>query len=117
MTAYEMNAAQRGGSMPRKSTNVPKFKSDTEEADWYATPERQGARSFPRVSTAPPNGIMVCFTATAGALSLVRKPAISGRIGNGEMLHPAFPCKDSSCSPQLPTVCRRKYSPTHGPLH
>ena len=36
--------------MPRKSTNVPKFKSDTEEADWYATPEgrRQTQREFAR---------------------------------------------------------------------
>ena len=36
--------------MRRKSTNVPKFKSDTEEADWYATPEgrRQTQREFAR---------------------------------------------------------------------
>ena len=25
--------------MPRKSTNVPRLKSDAEEADWYGTPE------------------------------------------------------------------------------
>jgi len=25
--------------MPRKSTTAPSFKSDAEEADWYATPE------------------------------------------------------------------------------
>ena len=36
--------------MPRKSTNVPRFKSDTEEAGWYATPEgrRQTQREFVR---------------------------------------------------------------------
>lgn len=36
--------------MPRKSTNVPKFKSETEEAGWYATPEgrRQTQREFAR---------------------------------------------------------------------
>ena len=36
--------------MPRKSTNVRKLKSDTEEADWYATPEgrRQTQREFAR---------------------------------------------------------------------
>ncbi len=36
--------------MPSKSTNVPKFKSDTEEADWYATPDgrRQTQREFAR---------------------------------------------------------------------
>jgi len=36
--------------MPRKSTNVPRFESDTEEADWYATPEgrRQTQREFVR---------------------------------------------------------------------
>ena len=36
--------------MPRKSTNVPKFKSDREEAGWYATPEgrRQTQRQFAR---------------------------------------------------------------------
>ena len=36
--------------MPRKSTNVPKFKSGAEEADWYATPEgrRQTQREFAR---------------------------------------------------------------------
>ena len=25
--------------MPRKSTNVPRFKTDAEAADWYAKPE------------------------------------------------------------------------------
>jgi hypothetical protein len=36
--------------MPRKSTDVPTFKSDAEEADWYATPEgrRQTQREFVR---------------------------------------------------------------------
>ena len=36
--------------MPRKSANVPRFKSDREEADWYATPEgrRQTQREFAR---------------------------------------------------------------------
>ena len=36
--------------MPSKSTIVPKFKSDTEEADWYATPQgrRQTQREFAR---------------------------------------------------------------------
>jgi predicted DNA binding CopG/RHH family protein len=36
--------------MPRTSTDVPKFKSDTEEADWYATPQgrRQTRREFAR---------------------------------------------------------------------
>ncbi|MGP8244790.1 MAG: hypothetical protein ACLQVN_09765 [Bryobacteraceae bacterium] len=36
--------------MPRKSTNVPTFKSDREEADWYATPEgrRRTEREFVR---------------------------------------------------------------------
>src|ERR1035438_4984079 len=41
---------RRGGNMPRKSPNVPRFKSDAEEADWYATPEgrRQTQREFVR---------------------------------------------------------------------
>jgi hypothetical protein len=36
--------------MPRTSTDVPKFKSDAEEADWYATPKgrRQTEREFAR---------------------------------------------------------------------
>ena len=36
--------------MPRKSTSVPVFKSDVEEADWYATPKgRQSTqREFAR---------------------------------------------------------------------
>ena len=36
--------------MPRKSTDVPKFKSEAEEADWYATPQgrRQTQREFAR---------------------------------------------------------------------
>lgn len=36
--------------MPRKSANVPRFKSDAEEAEWYATPEgrRQTQREFAR---------------------------------------------------------------------
>ena len=36
--------------MRRKSANVPTFKSDAEEADWYATPEgrRQTEREFTR---------------------------------------------------------------------
>ena len=36
--------------MPRKSPNVPRFKSDAEEADWYTTPEgrRQTQREFAR---------------------------------------------------------------------
>ena len=36
--------------MPRTSTDVPKFKSDAEEADWYATPQgrRQTLREFAR---------------------------------------------------------------------
>ena len=34
--------------MPRKSTNVPRFKSEKEEAGWYTTPEgrRQTQREF-----------------------------------------------------------------------
>src|SRR5713101_3440870 len=41
---------RRGASMRRQSTNVPRFKSDAEEADWYATPEgrRQTEREFAR---------------------------------------------------------------------
>ena len=36
--------------MPRKSTDFPRFKSDAEEADWYATPEgrRQTQHEFVR---------------------------------------------------------------------
>jgi hypothetical protein len=36
--------------MPRKSTNVSRFKSDAEDADWYATPEgrRQTLSEFVR---------------------------------------------------------------------
>ena len=36
--------------MPRKSTDVPGFKSEAEEADWYATPQgrRQTEREFAR---------------------------------------------------------------------
>jgi hypothetical protein len=36
--------------MPRKSTNVPRFKSDAQEAGWYATPagRRQTQREFAR---------------------------------------------------------------------
>ena len=36
--------------MARKSTNVPRFKSEGEEADWYATPEgrRQTEHEFAR---------------------------------------------------------------------
>ena len=36
--------------MPRKSTDVPRFKSDAEEAGWYATPEgrRHTQREFAR---------------------------------------------------------------------
>ena len=36
--------------MPRTSTDAPKFKSDAEEADWYATPQgrRQTQREFAR---------------------------------------------------------------------
>jgi predicted DNA binding CopG/RHH family protein len=36
--------------MPRKSTNVPRFESDAEEADWYATAvgRRQTRREFDR---------------------------------------------------------------------
>jgi predicted DNA binding CopG/RHH family protein len=36
--------------MPRKSTDAPRFKSETEEADWYATPQgrRQTQREFAR---------------------------------------------------------------------
>ena len=36
--------------MPRKSTEVPQFRSETEEADWYVTPEgrRQTQREFER---------------------------------------------------------------------
>lgn len=36
--------------MPRKSSKVPKFKSEAEEADWYVTPEgrRQTQREFAR---------------------------------------------------------------------
>lgn len=36
--------------MPRKSTNLPRFKSDIEEVDWCATPQgrRQTQREFAR---------------------------------------------------------------------
>lgn len=36
--------------MPRKSTDVPRFKSEADEADWYATPQgrRQTQREFAR---------------------------------------------------------------------
>ena len=36
--------------MPRKSTEMPRFKSAAEEADWYATPEgrRRTQREFER---------------------------------------------------------------------
>lgn len=36
--------------MPRESTEMPNFKSKTEEADWYATPagRRQTQREFER---------------------------------------------------------------------
>ena len=36
--------------MPRKSTKLPAFKSDAEEADWYASPQgrRQTRREFER---------------------------------------------------------------------
>ena len=36
--------------MPRTPTDVPKFKSDAEEADWYVTPQgrRQTRREFAR---------------------------------------------------------------------
>ena len=36
--------------MPRKSTDVSRFRSEAEEADWYATPEgrRQTQREFVR---------------------------------------------------------------------
>jgi hypothetical protein len=36
--------------MPRKSASVPRFKSEAEEAGWYATPEgrRQTQREFAR---------------------------------------------------------------------
>jgi hypothetical protein len=36
--------------MPRKSTNVPTFKSEADEAGWYTTPEgrRQTQREFVR---------------------------------------------------------------------
>lgn len=36
--------------MPRRSTSVSRFKSDAEEADWYASPEgrRQTQREFAR---------------------------------------------------------------------
>ena len=39
--------------MPRKSTNVRTVKSQTEEADWYATPEgrRRTQREFARALT------------------------------------------------------------------
>ena len=42
--------------MPRNSTNATKFNSDTEEADWYATPEgrRQTQREFARALRAGP---------------------------------------------------------------
>jgi hypothetical protein len=36
--------------MPRKLTEIPKFKSEAEEADWYRTPQgrRQTQREFAR---------------------------------------------------------------------
>ena len=44
--------------MARKSTKMPNFKSEAEEADWYATPagRRQGRREFER---AMKNGTLV----------------------------------------------------------
>jgi predicted DNA binding CopG/RHH family protein len=44
--------------MARTSTDVPKFKSGAEEADWYATPQgrRQTQREFAR---APKDGNLV----------------------------------------------------------
>jgi len=47
--------------MPRKSTDVPRFKSDAEEADWYATPQgrRQTQREFSR---ALKNGTLIRLT-------------------------------------------------------
>ena len=44
--------------MARKSTKMPNFKSEAEEADWYATPagRRQGRREFER---AMKNGTLI----------------------------------------------------------
>src|ERR1035438_3795240 len=41
---------QRGASMPRKSTNVMKIKTNAKEAGWYASPQcrRQTQREFAR---------------------------------------------------------------------
>src|SRR5271165_946396 len=41
---------QRGADMPRKSTSVPRFTSEAEEAGWYATTQgrRQTQREFVR---------------------------------------------------------------------
>lgn len=47
--------------MPRRSTDVPKFKSDVKEGDWYATPQgrRLTQREFARALRA---GIVVRST-------------------------------------------------------
>src|SRR5579862_8657646 len=56
---------QKGENMPRKSTNAPGFKSDAEEANWYATPEgrRRTQREFVRALRAgtlsPSSGLKV----------------------------------------------------------
>ena len=56
--------------MPRKSTNVPRFKSEAEEAGWYATPEgrRQTQREFVRALRAGSLwglGLVILFLGTA----------------------------------------------------
>jgi predicted DNA binding CopG/RHH family protein len=54
--------------MPRKSSDVPTFKSDAEEADWYATAagRRQTQREFDRAFRAgtlkPSTGLNVAKT-------------------------------------------------------
>jgi hypothetical protein len=59
VTAYEMNAVERR-KYARKSTNVPKFTSEAQEADWYATPRmaagRRSASSCVRCGQEPSAG-------------------------------------------------------------
>jgi hypothetical protein len=65
--------------MPRTSTDVPKFKSDAEEADWYATPQgrRQTQREFARAlkdgSVIRPAGSKILKTDSSVLLQLMEQ--------------------------------------------
>jgi predicted DNA binding CopG/RHH family protein len=54
--------------MPRKLTNVPRFKSEGEDADWYATPEgrqhtqREFVRAFRAGTLSRSSGLKVAKT-------------------------------------------------------